>query len=73
MKGVDGFAKPDGFVDIEQMMGVFVETGDALCGQPASQSKHEIVVRELSLDFTVRDSDSLFGRIDRRLRETSVI
>src|SRR5690242_12596058 len=64
MKVFYSFAKPDGFVDVEQMMGVFVETGDSLCRQAASQSKHEIVVRQLSLDFTVRDSDSLFGRID---------
>src|ERR1041385_7468844 len=46
------------------MVGMFVETGDLFRCQPPAKGEDEIVVSQLSFNFTVRDGDYSVKRID---------
>ena len=60
------FTKPDRFVDVQQVMSVFVETGDALGGEPASEREDEIVVSEFTFDLPMCNHNGSFKWIDMR-------
>src|SRR6476620_156409 len=46
------------------MMSMFVKTGDEFGRQTPAEGKHKIVVRKLSFDLAMRDSEGSFVRID---------
>src|SRR5215216_1618818 len=56
--------KTDCLIDIQQVVSMLIESGDAFGGEPSSECKYEIVERKLSLDLAVRDCDVSFERIN---------
>src|SRR5215213_10173609 len=64
VKLFDGFAKFERLVDIQQVVSMFIEASDSFGCQPPAQSEDEIVIRELSFNFTMRDRHFSFERID---------
>src|ERR1043166_1887309 len=64
MKVRNSLTKFNCFIDIEQMMSVLEKANDLFCGESPAQSKYQIVVRKLSLNFTVSDSHFFLKRIN---------
>src|SRR6201988_3421786 len=62
----DRFAELDCFINVQQMMGVFVKTNHAFGCESSSQRKNQIVVRKNALDITMRNRYRSFVRIDAR-------
>ena len=66
VKCVNGFAKLDRLVDVQQVVRMFVKTGDSFSCQTTAKCEYEVVVGKLAFNLAVSDGYDSIERIDVR-------